>query len=57
MNKYTRRQINQNALLHDKEFVTVDDAMKLVTDVAAKAVEIGADEVKMVEFFEGDGDE
>ena len=57
MNKYTRKQINKNASLHDKEFITMDDVNEVLMKIAKHAVECGADEDKMMEFFEGDGDE
>ena len=51
MIKYKRRTINIKPELHDKEFVTVDDAEDLVKQVAEHAVKSGADEAKMMEFF------
>ena len=51
MNKYTRRTINQKAYLHDKEYVTVEDATEALMLLARAAVEAGADEDKMMEFF------
>ena len=51
MLKYKRRSINQKPELHDKEFVTVDDAEDLVKKVAEHAVKSGADEDKMMGFF------
>lgn len=57
MNKYNRKQINQKASLHDKEFVTVEDAQKALMMLASTAVDCGADESKLIEFFSGDSDE
>ncbi len=57
MIKYKRRTINQKQELHDKEFVTVDDAQELMMKVAAAAVKAGADESKMMEFLTGGCDE
>ena len=54
MIKYKRRTINQNALLHDHEFVTVEDVEELMMKVIKLAVESGADKVKLMEVF---GDE
>ena len=51
MIKYKRRSINIKPELHDKEFVTVDDAEDLVRKVAEHAIKAGADEDKMMEFF------
>ena len=48
MIKYTRTQINKNALIHDKEFVTVEDASAALTDVFEKAEEAGADMEKLM---------
>ena len=62
MNKYTRKQINKNASLHDKEFISVEDLKEfsfgIAKDIAKYAIdECGVSEAKMMEFFEGDGDE
>ncbi len=51
INKYKRRTINQNALLHDKEFVEYEDVEQLLIQVVAMAVKCGADEKKLQEFF------
>jgi len=51
MIKYTRKQINLKAYLHDKEFVTVDDALELMEVIHAAAVKAGADEDKMMEVL------
>ena len=50
MIKYTRTQINKNALIHDKQFVTVDDALDLMNTICKAAVKAGADEVKLKEL-------
>lgn len=57
MKKYKRRTINQKPELHDKEFVTVDDAQDLMVKVASAAVKAGADESKMMEFLTGGSDD
>ena len=51
MIKYKRRTINQNALLHDNEFVTVDDVEKLMMQIIKVAVESGADKDKLLEVL------
>ncbi len=51
MIKYTRKQINKNALIHDKEFVTVDDAESALADLFDKSVEAGVDTDKLMELF------
>ena len=51
MIKYTRKQINKNALLHNKEFVTVDDAVELMDVIFKVAIENGADAEKLMEHF------
>jgi len=51
VNKYTRRTINQKAYLHDKEYVTVEDAEEALIQLANVAVGFGADEAKLMEFF------
>lgn len=57
MNKYKRRTINQNALLHDKEFVTFEDLQRVMLKFASVALEAGADEDKILEFLKGGSDE
>ncbi len=49
MIKYTRKQINLKADLHDKEFVTVDDCASMIEQVFNLAVECGADKNKLME--------
>ena len=51
MNKYTRKQINVKVSLHDKEFVTVEDAANALTDVYNKAEAAGADMEKLMEYL------
>ena len=46
--KYTRKQINQQAALHDVEFVKVADCEKLLQMFVASAVEAGADADKLM---------
>ena len=50
--KLTRRLINQKASLHDKEFMTLDDVEKVLIDFANVAVGCGADEDKLMEYFD-----
>ena len=54
MIKYIRKEINKNAQLHDKEFVTIEDVEELLIQLLTKAVEAGADETEMMGFFNGD---
>ena len=51
MNKYKRRTINQNALLHDKEFVVLEDVEEIIVSIIKTAVKCGADKAKLEEFF------
>ena len=51
--KYTRRNINQRASLHDKEFVDYDDVAQLITDIMNAAVEAGADADKIKKLVNG----
>ena len=46
--KYTRKQINQQARLHDFDFVKVEDCEKLLESFVASAVEAGADADKLM---------
>ncbi len=48
MIKYTRKQINVKVSLHDKEFVTVDDAENALADLFDKSVEAGVDTDKLM---------
>jgi len=57
MNKYTRKQINKNASLHDKEFVAYDDTLEALEKLANAAIQAGADKAKMMEFLKGDDNE
>jgi len=57
MNKYTRKQINKKASLHDKEFVIYDDALEALEKLADAAIKAGANERGLMEFFKGDGDD
>jgi len=54
MLKYTRKQINKNVSLHNKEFITYDDAVDLLEKVTAAAIKAGANEQGMMEFLKGD---
>ena len=51
MIKYTRRTINQKACLHDKEYVTVEDAEAALLHLMNAAVRAGADEELMMELM------
>lgn len=57
MNKYTRKQINKNASLHDKEFITMDDALEALDKLSRAAIKAGANERGLMEFFKGEDDE
>ena len=50
--KYTRRNINQQARLHDLEFVVYDDVEQLLTVILNAAVEAGADADKLKELVD-----
>jgi len=52
--KYTRRLINQKALLHDKDFVVYEDVEQLLTDILNAAVEAGAGMDKLKELIDDD---
>jgi len=49
MTKYTLKQINKNAAIHNKEFVIVDDVSEMMRTILIHAVECGADEDKLME--------
>jgi hypothetical protein len=49
MIKYTRTKINKNFILHDQQFITVDDMTEALIALAQAAVDAGADEGKMME--------
>ena len=51
MNKYTRKQINLNAELHNKKFVVYEDLENDITDLVSMAIKCGADEDKLLEYF------
>ena len=55
MIKYTRKQINVKVSLHDKEFVTVEDAAEILRSIVEKSVELGADGEKLMEYLNNDG--
>jgi hypothetical protein len=46
--KYTRKQINQQARLHDLDFVTANDCEAILHEVILAAIEAGADESKLM---------
>ena len=54
MTKYTRKQINKNASIHNKEFVIVDDVSDMMRTILIHAVECGADEDKLMSMLEGE---
>ena len=54
MTKYTRKQINKNPTIHDKEFVVVDDVSALINMLLARAVECGADGDDLMEALNDD---
>jgi len=51
MNKFTREQINLNPALHNREYVTVEDAESALMHLMNAAVRAGADEDKMMEYM------
>ena len=51
MIKYTRKQINLKPVLHDKYFVVLEDIEAMLDMVVKAAVDAGADESKLMEFF------
>ncbi len=51
MKKYNRKQINQKAPLHSREYVTVEDAEAALMHLMKAAVKAGADEDKMMEYM------
>ena len=54
MIKYKRRSINQKPELHDKEFIVYEEVKDMLDTVVAVAIKAGADEAKMMEFFNDD---
>tara|TARA_R100000951_G_scaffold112182_1_gene112183 strand:+ start:5773 stop:5937 length:165 start_codon:yes stop_codon:yes gene_type:complete len=54
MIKYKRRTINQKADLHNKEFVVYEDMIEIMSLLAREAVKAGADESKLMEFFDNE---
>ena len=54
MKKYTRKDINVKAQLHGKQFVTVEDAVAALMQLAEAAIKAGADENKMKEVMADD---
>lgn len=51
---YTRRQIIQKASLHDKVFMTIEDVEEVLINLANIAVGCGADEGKLMEYFDNE---
>ena len=54
MTKYTRKQINKNPAIHNKEFVVVDDVSAMMQSILVHAVKCGADENRLMSMLEGD---
>jgi len=54
MLKYTRKQINLKAHLHGKSFVLYKEVEEVMTMLVKAAIEAGADEDKLMEFFSDD---
>jgi hypothetical protein len=52
MNKYKLRTINKKADLHKHDFVIYEDVLEALMLLVAHAIEAGADEGKMMEFFD-----
>lgn len=53
MIKYTRKQINKNPdRFRNAEFVLYDDAHIILQMAVKAAIDAGADESKLMEFFE-----
>jgi hypothetical protein len=46
--KYTRKQINQQARLHNLDFVTANDCEAILQEVILAAINAGADESKLI---------
>lgn len=51
MNKFTRKQINLKPMLHNREYVTVEDAEAALMHLMNAAIKAGADESKMMEYM------
>ena len=51
MNKFTRKQINLKPMLHNREYVTVEDTESALMHLMKAAVKAGADEDKMMEYM------
>jgi hypothetical protein len=49
--KYKRKAINQDASLHEHEFITYNDALGLMESLTNAAIEAGASKDKMMAFF------
>lgn len=52
MIKYTRKQINLKPSLYDKEFVELDDCLRMMSELCDAAVKAGADENKLMKEFD-----
>jgi len=61
MIKYSRTQINKNFMLHDRQFVLVEEAIESLAVIVQAAVDSGADEDelkdKVMKILKGDGDD
>lgn len=51
MKRYTRKEINVKTQLHNETFITSSDAMAIMIKLLEEAVRCGADEDKLMEFF------
>jgi len=56
MNQYTRKDINVKTQLHGKKFITIEDAQQIMLELMERAVECGAEESKLMEFFSNEKD-
>jgi hypothetical protein len=52
MIKYKIKEINKKPDLHKHDFVVYEDVVEAVMLLVAHAIEVGADESKMMEFFD-----
>jgi hypothetical protein len=52
MIKYKIKEINKKADLHKHDFVVYEDVLEALMLLVAHAIEAGADEGKMMEFFD-----
>jgi len=52
--KYSRKQINLKATLHNKEFALVDEVEQLIMQVLNDAVTAGAEPDKLMEIIDNE---